>query len=300
MLAPTEWHGPPPNGTTLARTLEVGSTSQPELTSGVFANGIPFVKFGDGDKVMLFLAGGPGNTVPSGFGASGFVRGMRAFTDEYTIVLVTRKSGLPVGYSTSDMAEDYAQLVRSQFAGHVDLVMGTSYGGLIAQYFAARHPDLFDRLVIVMSGPVVSDEAKRIDLRYAELIGARRDRDAMALRAEAVFTGLARSAMAAVLWLLGPPLLGTIDDTFRSDVVIEAKAEAAHDSRGVLADIVVPTLVVGSSDDFAFPADTVEAMARSIPGAELMVYPGGHTAAFLDKRFYPDVRSFTDRALEAG
>jgi pimeloyl-ACP methyl ester carboxylesterase len=278
---------------------EVGGTSQPKLASGVFTNGIPFTRFGEGAKVMLFLAGGPGNTVPSGFGASGFVRGMRAFTDEYTIVLVTRKSGLPAGYTTADMAEDYAQLIRSEFAGHVDLVMGTSYGGLIAQYLAARHPEQFDRLVIVMSGPVVSDEAKRIDLRYAELIGARRDREAMALRAEAVFTGVARSLMAAVLWLFGPPLLGKIDDTFRSDVVVEANAESEHDSRGVLADIAVPTLVVGSSDDCAFPAGTVEEMARAIPGAELKMYPGGHTAAFLDKRFYPDVRRFTDRARQA-
>ena len=41
-------------------------------------------------------------------------------------------------------------------------------------------------------------------------------------------------------------------------------------------------------------------IARGIPGAELKTYPGGHTAAFLDKCFYSDVRSLTDRALEAG
>jgi len=274
--------------------------SRAKLASGVFTNGIPFVRFGDGAKVMLFLAGGPGNTVPSGLGASGFVRGMRAFTDDYTIVLVTRKSGLPEEYSTSDMAEDSAELVRTEFGGHVDLVMGTSYGGLIAQYFAARHPELSTHLVIVMSGPVVSDEAKRIDLRYAELIGANKDREAMALRAEAVFTGVARTVMAAILWLVGPPLLGKIDDTFRRDVVIEAKAEAMHDSRDIPADIIVPTLVVGSTDDFAFPADSVEEMARRIPGAQLTMYPGGHTAAFLDKRFYPDVKRFTDGVRASG
>jgi pimeloyl-ACP methyl ester carboxylesterase len=137
-----------------------------KLVQGIFANGIPYVKFGTGPKTMLFLAGGPGNSAPSGLGASGFVRGMRAFTDEYTIVLVTRKSGLPDGYTTRDMSADYAELVRTECGGRVDLVMGTSYGGLIAQYCSpANYPELFDRLVIVMSGPVVSDEAKRIDLR---------------------------------------------------------------------------------------------------------------------------------------
>jgi pimeloyl-ACP methyl ester carboxylesterase len=242
---------------------------------------------------MLFLAGGPGNTVPSGFGASGFVRGMRAFTDEYTIILVTRKSHLSEGYTTEAMADDYAELVRGELGGHVDLVMGTSYGGMIAQYFAANHPELFDRLVIVMSGPVVSDEAKRIDLRYAELINQHKDREAMVVRAEAAFSGVARLAMSAILWLFGKSLLGKVDETFRNDVVIEARAEADHDSRDILDRITTPTLVVGSTEDFAFPVSTVEDMARRIPGAQLKLYPGGHTAAFLDKRFHPDVLEFT-------
>lgn len=267
-----------------------------DLIHGTFAGGIPYLRFGSGAKTMLFLAGGPGNTVPSGIGATGFVGGMRAFTSDYTIVLVTRKSGLPEGYTTKDMAEDYAELVRSEFGGHVDLVMGTSYGGLIAQYFAAEHPELFDRLVIVMSGPVVSDAAKRVDLHYADLIARHRDRRAMVVRGEAVTKpGFARIVMSGVLWLLGPVLLGRIDDTFRRDVVIAAQAEAAHDSRDVLGRVRVPTLVVGSADDFAFPVETVEAMAACIPGARLKIYPGGHTAAFLDKRFRPDVDEFTSR-----
>jgi hypothetical protein len=51
-----------------------------KLIHGTFANGMPYLKFGTEPKTMLFFAGGPGNTVPSGFGASGFVRGMREFT----------------------------------------------------------------------------------------------------------------------------------------------------------------------------------------------------------------------------
>jgi pimeloyl-ACP methyl ester carboxylesterase len=267
--------------------------SMARLMRGTFANGVPYVRFGSGPKTMLFLAGGPGNTVPSGLGAAGFVRGMRAFTDDYTIVLVTRRSGLPDGYTTEDMAEDYVDIIRGGFGGHVDLVMGASYGGLIAQYLAANHPGLFDRLVIVMSGPVVSDAAIRLDMRYADLINRHRDREAMAVRGEAAFTGLARALMSGILWLAGTRLLGTVDDTFRRDVLIEALAEADHDSWDVLDRIAVPTLVVGSTGDFAFPAATVEEMAHRIPGAKLKLYHGGHTAAFLDKRFAADVREFT-------
>jgi len=263
------------------------------IIDGVFCNGIPFVRFGSGPKTMLFMAGGPGNTVPKGLGASGFVSGMRALTDEYTIVLVTRKSGLHVGYSTRDMSEDYADLVREELGGHVDLVMGVSFGGMIAQHFAADHPELFDRVVIAMSGDKVSAEAIRIDLRYAELISRRRDRDAMALRADAAFTGITAVAMKVVLWLFGKPLLGPVDDTFRRDVVIEALAERDHDATGALGRIHVPVLIVASDADFAFPLQTTQEMAKRIEGAELVVYAGGRTAAFLDKRFAGDVRRFT-------
>jgi pimeloyl-ACP methyl ester carboxylesterase len=56
----------------------------------------------------------------------------------------------------------------------------------------------------------------------------------------------------------------------------------------------VPVLVVGGADDFAFPVPVVEEMVRLIPESQLKIYPGGHTAAFLDKRFAPDVQRFTD------
>ena len=114
----------------------------------------------------------------------------------------------------------------------------------------------------------------------------------MVERGKAAFTGASRLLMSPRLWLLGKSLLGPIDETFRRDVVIEAQAEADHDSRDILDRITVPTLVVGSTEDFAFPRTTVEEMAGRIPGARLKLYAGGHTAAFLDRRFYPDVREF--------
>lgn len=265
----------------------------PALRYGTFGGGIPYLRFGEGSRSMLFFAGGPGNTVPKGIGASGFVRGMRPFTAEYSITFVTRRSGLPEGYTTRDMAADYAALVRDELGGHVDLVLGASYGGLIAQHFAADYPELFDHLVIVMSAHVVSEAAKRIDTRYAELISQRRDRAAMALRAEAAFTGLTRRVMAGVLWLVGKPLLGKLDATFRRDVVIEARAEATHDARESLGRITAPVLIVGGTDDFAFPLAALEELQRLIPGSALKIYTGGHTAAFLDKRFVGDVAAFT-------
>jgi pimeloyl-ACP methyl ester carboxylesterase len=268
--------------------------AQTKLINGTFKNGIPYLRFGNGPKTLLFLAGGPGNLVPTGFGASGFTRGMKAFCEDYTIYLVTRKSALPEGYTTRNMSDDYAELIEQEFGGHVDLVLGVSYGGLIAQHFAADHSELFSHMVIAVAAHKISEAAKRIDYRYAELISQGKDRDAMAQRAEAAFSsGPLKPVMSAVLWTVGKPLLGPLNDTFRKDVVIEAKAELSHESTESLKRIKVPVLVVGGGDDFAFPLSYMKEMASLIEKATLKVYEGGHMTAFLDKRFVQDVREFT-------
>jgi hypothetical protein len=60
--------------------------------------------------------------------------GFEPFTAEYSIYLVSRKKGQPKGYSTRDMSNDYAEIIRHDFGGHVDVIIGISSGGLIAQH----------------------------------------------------------------------------------------------------------------------------------------------------------------------
>ena len=45
--------------------------------------------------------------------------------------------------------------------------MGLSFGGLIAQYLAATHPERMERVVLAMAACEVSPLVKDIDLRWA-------------------------------------------------------------------------------------------------------------------------------------
>ncbi|MDY6878505.1 MAG: alpha/beta hydrolase [Chloroflexota bacterium] len=74
---------------------------------------------------------------------------------------VTRKPGLPDGYSMQDMSDDYAVMIREEF-GHPFDVIGVSTGGSIAQHLAADHPDLVRRLVIHSSAYTLSDTGKDV------------------------------------------------------------------------------------------------------------------------------------------
>jgi len=70
-----------------------------------------------------------------------------------------------------------------------------------------------------------------------------------------------------------------------------------HDSKQRLAEIRVPTLVIGGDQDFFFPVELYRETAAGIPNAKLVLYEGvGHNAV-ASKRFAEDILEFlTERA----
>lgn len=108
---------------------------------GVFDNTMAYVRWGQGAKSVLFVPGGPGNTLPEGpMRRVGGPLARPLVEAGYSVWAVTRPRNLPDGYSIEDMADDYAAVIATEFGGHVDIAMGSSMGGLIVQYLAANHP----------------------------------------------------------------------------------------------------------------------------------------------------------------
>lgn len=262
---------------------------------GTFKNGIPYAQLGEGEKKLLLFFGGPGNTIPHGFGLRAFTTGLRPLLKAYTVHLVTRKSGLAQGYTTRDMSDDYAELIRQAFGGHVDVVIGMSYGGLIAQHFAADHAALFDHVVIAMAAHKGSEAGEALDRRFAKLLSEGKGRAAYATLAEVMAPkGILKPLMTALLWLAGGSMLGEPSGTFADDVLIEAEAELAHDATDSLKRIEVPALILCGDEDVYFPRRYVEEMAEMIEHATLKFYEGkGHTIV-TDPQFARDVLEYID------
>ena len=261
--------------------------------SGTFKNGIPFARLGKGQKTMLVFFGGPGNMVPTGFSLQFFVSGLKPFLDEYTVYIVSRKPGLPEGYTTKDMSDDYAELIRQEFGGHVQVAVGVSYGGMIAQHFAADHAALCDHLVIAMSTHKLTEAGARLDTRFAELLSQGKDRQAGVAMAEALYpAGIMRWLVSAAMWLVGGSLFGSQSDTYKQDVLIEARAEVSHDSVESLKRIQVPVLILLGGNDFYFTSQSAEEMATMIPTSTLKIYPGKGHEIMNEKRFAQDVADF--------
>jgi pimeloyl-ACP methyl ester carboxylesterase len=256
--------------------------------------GLPCVSWGGGKKTLLVLAGGPGNAVPKKLIIQNFYHEFDPFLEDYTLFLVSRKKGQPDGYTTRDMSEDYARMISHDFHGHVNLIVGISYGGMIAQHLAADHPDLFDHLVIALAAHRISPEGMEIDKKVAALLSRGRLRTAAAHMVQALYpANPLRVFYRAVFWLLGHQIIGAQHSTFSRDVVMEIQAEINHDASSSLGRIKAPVLIICGDADIYFPREYVIEMADLIRGSTLKLHPGkGHMSTLESKAFGREILEF--------
>jgi pimeloyl-ACP methyl ester carboxylesterase len=276
-------------------------TTAPEPRSGTFANGMEYLTWGDGPRTLLSIPGGPGSFVPTGSMARMMERLHRPYVDAgFAVWFVTRRRNMPAGHTVADMADDYARLVADEFGGRVDLVVGESYGGMVAQYLAARHPDRVARVALVIAGCRVSDWGKDVDSRLGTAL-ARRDTTGSGMAfAEYVAPG----RRLRPLRRLAAPLVGRAlfaeEQCPPADVLTEVAAELDFDSRAVLPSIRVPVLLVSGGRDRFFPPAVIDETAALVPGCSVVRYLGkGHLGTGTDKRVAADVLAFVERTSGA-
>ena len=273
--------------------------AHPEPRIGRFANDVEYASWGDGPKTMLWLQGGPGSDLPRGvFGwlaASQF----RPFLEQgYTVWSLTRRRNMPLGHTIADMADEVAHAIEEKF-GRVDLVVGISYGSLIAQYLAARHADRVGQVVLALSGVRVSDWGGDVDRRWAEARAAGQLDQAGAVFLEYILDG---DRWRGLRQRLGPffGLMFGSEETPAGDLRVEADAEVAFDSRDVLPNIRVPVLLLVAEQDRVFPEAIAAETEALIPDCTVVRYPGkGHVGAAMSGQIPRDVLAWVNRSETA-
>lgn len=243
-----------------------------ELSSGVLAGDIPFVECGDGDRPLIIINGG-----------QGFVRSadpVRAERDARRVsrILPPGTAFVLLGYpsrpvregAVSNLVDDLASAIRERWAGPI-VLLGISYGGILAAWLTVRHPQLVKRLVFIASARRFSSEGEQ---RVRRQIAFARSRNFSGFLADfgAVFR---RPWLNALVWLrinLGRRSLaeGMNDaDTIASylSAILEAGTPPTEQ-------IQAPTLVIGGSHDQFFGEGMMEETARSITDARLELLHG--------------------------
>lgn len=278
----------------------MGSMTTAERTprTGTFANGMDYVTWGSGPQSLLFIQGGPGSAVPRGLMLRMSQRWFQPFVDAgFAVWAVTRRRHMPPGHTVADMADDCAQVIPEELGGRVDLLVGESYGGMVAQYLAGRRPECARRVALVVTGAEVSDWGKEVDTRLGRAI-AQRDR-AGAGEAFAEYV-LPRSSQRWLRRLVGPVLgrqLLSGHDYPAEDLQVEVEAEMSFDSRPVLPRIQAPVVLICGDRDQFFHKDVVEQTAALIPDCSIVWYEGkGHVRVASSRRVARDVLAFVDRS----
>lgn len=168
-------------------------------------------------------------------------------------------------------------------------LVGLSLGGMVAQHVAIRAPEAVASLVVVASTSAARS-------------------DAMAERARATrVTGMAGLLEATLARWFTPEALATpghpgveyarqrlLDDD--AEVIAQYwEAMAQHDVTSELAGIRVPTTFIAGARDAAGGPQTMERMARAVPGAVLEVIDGPHMLSIERPR---ELRAALDRHLD--
>jgi pimeloyl-ACP methyl ester carboxylesterase len=257
-------------------------------TAGTFRSGLPYNRLGHGPRTLVVIQGLAFENKPlMGISAS-YLLNMYGFLNQvYTTYVVTRKPGLPNGYSLQDMANDYAVMIREEFGEAVD-VLGTSTGGSIAQHFAADHPELVRRLVLHASAYTLGNAGKEVQMRVGHLARQRKWREASAvLLGFMMHPGLFGKMTAAI----GSLMMSLTAPDDPSDLIVTIEAEDKHNFTDRLAEITAPTLVIAGARDPFYTETLLRATAEGIPNARLILYPGkGHAPT--GKQFGQDVLTF--------
>ena len=256
--------------------------------TGYSSNGLPYACIGSGAGNLVVFGGldfqhKPPSAIMLRM-STGYLRGLE---NSYKIYIVSRKPSLPPGYSLSDMSDDYAVMIRNELGGVADII-GVSTGGAIAQHFAIDHPDLVGRLVLVMTGLRLTEEARELQRKVADLARKGKRRAASALLGTAIIRkGIAKHLFKWFMGLMGPLMI----PTDASGGIVEIEAEDSHDLSNRLDRIKAETLVIGGEEDFFYP---VRETAGKIPRARLVLYPNlGHNAMFArSHQFGEEIKAF--------
>ena len=258
-----------------------------EITTGYSKNGLPYTRLGNSPHILVIFDGLDfAHKPPSALMLRMLPGSIKHISESFTVYQVSRKPGLPEGYSMRDMSNDYADMIRDELGGPVD-IMGLSTGGPIAQHFAVDHPNLVRHLILAMTGYRLSDNGKQLQRKLAELAREGKWRATAATLAGAMSSGVAKPFFVSLFWLFGKGMFGS--PATPSDGVVEIEAEDKHDFKDRLIEIRVPTLVIGGEKDFFYP---VKETADGIPNARLVLYKGAGHTALMKRQFGEDVLAF--------
>jgi 3-oxoadipate enol-lactonase len=257
------------------------------------ANGVELYYEVDGEGPrLLFISGSMGDLRTHGAPFSH--PGLAAFTvARYDQRGLGRSAKPDVAYTMADYADDAAALLDT-LGWDTARVLGVSFGGMVAQELALRHPQKVERLLLACTSSGGAGGAS-YPLHLVEPSLGSGDvtvlRGLLDTRPEE-----AEKLAAAMASVASPPL----DADARAGIRRQLEARAGHDTWDRLPRIACPTLVAAGRYDGIAPPENAVALASRIPDARLAFFEGGHAFMLQDPTAWPTMLTFLEGPLTLG
>src|SRR5258708_9095650 len=182
------------------------------------------------------------------------------------------------GYDIEDLSDQLYALVRSHDLNRINLA-GISLGGLIAQCFAAKHPDLVSRLILIDTTPRYTEQMRAM---WAERAQAART-DGTAVLTEGLlkiwFSNAAIERNDSCVAYVRAELARFGGEGY----ALACEALARADLRDLTSQIISPTLIICGDDDIPSFLDAARWLSENIPDAELSWIAGARHASVLEE-----------------
>jgi len=244
---------------------------------------------GSGPRVLFF--NGSGATLE---GSAPIINGLREFA---TVLAHDQrglgKTGIIDGpFTMAQYARDAADLL-DHVGWSTCIVVGISFGGMVAQEFAVTYPERVKKLVLLCTGAggeAGSSYPLHDDVGLEPGVRAMKQRTLFDTRFTDEYLANDNFAAAMAKMLHDREFVPKSDEVRRGEVM-QLEARRHHDVANRLHHITCPTLVMAGRYDGIAPVANSEAIATRIPNAELRVYEGGHLFIAQDPAAIADIRN---------
>jgi len=237
----------------------------------------------------------------------GDLRAFSSLADEFRVIAYDQRgcgdTSLTPPYTFGQFADD-VEAFREHFCGSGKMILiGGSFGGMIALTYAVRHPTGLSHLILRGTAPSHHHEAEAIENFKARLHKATSASIGMVHK---IFSDqVVDEVELRLIWLALQPLYfeefdpdDALEQTRRLKLHAETHnalfATKDYDLRDKLGAITVPTLVVVGGADWICPPHQSRLIAEGISGAEYLEVPGANHMVHVEAagRVLPAIRDF--------
>ncbi len=245
-----------------------------------------YISFGRGSDPLIMLPGvGDGFKTAKGV-AVPFALMYRCFAKDFRVYVFSRRSNMPDGFTTADMADDMDAIMDSIGikAAHI---FGVSQGGMIAQQMAIRHPDRVKSLILAVTASRPNDIMRESIESWLDMADRDDYKGIMLDTAERSYTGayLKRGMMMNKVLARFKP-----KDYTRFRILCDSCLE--HDVYDDLGKITCPTWIIGAEQDIVLGAEASLELKEKIPGSHIYMYKE------YSHGVYEQAKDFNDRVLK--